>query len=188
MSLAVAAHAPLALIDLNGTGGTVLLIFYIIGGLALAGTSWLPGNSTGWKIGGTIIGIVIVIWSAVVLLVGGWIPISFYILILPVLGIVRAVRAMAVRRNTPAVSPYGPQAGFAGAPGGYPGPQPGQYGQPDQYGQFPGQQPQFGGPGYQPQPQQSYQAQQPYIPPGTETWGQPQQPPQQPPQPGGWNG
>lgn len=199
MSLALATHAPLATIDLDGTGGNVLLIFYIIGGLAMIVASLLPGNSVVWKVIGPILGVVVVGWATYVLLFGGWIPISFYLLVLPILLVVRGVRAMVARRNMPAASPYGAQAGFAGRPGGY-----GQYGQGAGYGQpgRPGQygaqqQDTFGQPQYGQQGQAGQytapQQQQPYVPPGTENWGQPPQAGQpgqygQPgqPQQGGW--
>lgn len=187
MPLASAAHPPLAVIDLNGTGGNVLLLVYIVGGLAMIVASLLPGNSTAWKILGPILGVLVVGWSTYVLVFGGWIPISFYLLILPVLLVIRGIRAMATRGDNPAASPYGPPAGYAGQYGRPATPdqygQPGQYGQ--QYGTYAGA-PQQGGYG-QPQDGQGWgrpgPPQQPYVPPGTENRGRPQQPPAQQ---GGW--
>lgn len=205
MPLLAATHPPLATVDLDGTGGHALLIAYIIGGLVLIVTSLLPGNTTLWKVLGALIGAVFVVWAGYVLIFGGFIIISFKILILPVLGIIRAIVALSRRNRTPAPSPYGTQAGFAGQPGQFQ-----QYNQQDPYGQY--GQAQYGQPGaygqgaqpgqpgqYGAAPQQGYgqapgsqgwgqpgQPQQPYVPPGTENWGQPPQ--GQPGQPGqqGW--
>jgi hypothetical protein len=131
-------------IDLNGTGGNVLLVCYIVGGIALIVTSLLMGNSTVWKVLGTLIGAVLVVWAAYVLVFGGWIFLSFKVLLLPLIGIIRFAIARS-RRNKG--SPYTQAPGYAAPytppgtetwgnqqqPGGYAPPP--QYNPPPQYGQ-----------------------------------------------------
>ncbi|MFG2043225.1 hypothetical protein [Dactylosporangium sp. NPDC048998] len=137
--------------DLNGTGGDVLLLFYIIGGLATIGSGLLPGSKIGWRVFSIVAGLVMTIWAGWVLLFGGWILISFKVLIMPVLLVIRGVRAAFKRRDestqpqfqgapqvpgAPAFAPQPgqpqpaypqpghPQAPYAAAPvqGGYPAP------------------------------------------------------------------
>lgn len=161
-------------IGLNGTGGNVLLVCYIVGGIALIVTSLLMGNSTVWKVLGTLIGAVLVVWAAYVLVFGGWIFLSFKVLLLPVIGIIRFALVRS-RRNKP--SPYTQAPGYA-APYTPPGTQ--NWGNPQQPPQMPQQAP----PGYGPPPQYDQPPQ--YNPPqyGQGGWGTPGNP-QQPPN-GGW--
>src|SRR6266545_3182517 len=140
-----------AILNLDGTGGEVLLLAYIVGGVTLFATSLLPGNSTGWRIFSTIVGLGMAIWAGYVLLFGGYIIISAKILLLPLLLIVRSIVAFFKRDKkseaTPA-PPYGGQQPY-GAQQPYSGQQP--YGAQQPYGG----QPQYGA-------QQPYSGQQPY--------------------------
>src|SRR6266511_3175792 len=157
-----------AILNLDGTGGEVLLLAYIVGGVTLFATSLLPGNSTGWRIFSTIVGLGMAIWAGYVLLFGGYIIISAKILLL--LLIVRSIVAFFKRDKkseaTPAPpyggqQPYGAQQPYSGQqPYGAPQPNSGYqpYGAPQQpYGaqQQYGGQPQYG-------EQQPYSGQQPY--------------------------
>jgi hypothetical protein len=53
-----------AAISLDGTGGEVLLLAYIIGGVVLAASALLPGNSAGWRVVSVILGLGFAIWAA----------------------------------------------------------------------------------------------------------------------------
>ena len=163
--------------NLNGTGGDVLLLSYIVGGLATIGSGLLPGSSKGWRIFSIIAGAVMAVWAAYVLMFGGWIIISFKILIMPVLLIIRGIRD-AVRKRKESTQPQFQAAGAPGQPfppappagfpqGGYPPPQPG-YAPPPQGG-YPAPQP-----GYAPPVQGGYPAPQPgYAPPSAPQGYQP---------------
>jgi hypothetical protein len=96
-------------IDLNGTEGNVILLAYIVGGILLFVTSLLPGSSTGWRIFGMVAGLGVALWSAYVLLFGGWIIVNFYILLLPIILAVRAIVA-AVKSRKQTSSTFAPSA------------------------------------------------------------------------------
>ncbi|MGY0231295.1 hypothetical protein [Longispora urticae] len=170
---------PLATIDLDNGFGNFVLILYMVGGLALIITSLLNTQSRGWQIGGSLAGLVVLLWAAFVFLFGGWIIISFYVAILPFLLAGSAIKAKFAQRKVnqnlhllpPPAAPQGypapgylpPGQGQPGAPAGY-APQPGApagYAPQQGYGQ-PGQ----AQPGYPAQPQPGYAPQAPQGQPG----------------------
>ncbi|MEV6523352.1 hypothetical protein AB0M43_15480 [Longispora sp. NPDC051575] len=191
---------PLATIDLDNGFGNFVLILYMVGGLALIITSLLNTQSRGWQIGGSLAGLVVLLWAGFVFLFGGWIIISFYVAILPFLLAGSAIKAKFAQRKVnqnlhllpPPVAPQGyPAPGFLppapghpnqpGAPAGY-APQPGApagYAPQQGYGQ-PGQaQPGYPAqPGYAPQAQPGYAPQTPQGQPGYAPQGQPGHAPQ----------
>ncbi len=120
-----------ATISLDGTGGEVLLLAYIIGGIVLAASALLPGNSAGWRVVSVVLGLGFAIWAAYVLFFGGWIIISAKVLLFPIILVVRSIVA-AVRRSkaTPA-SPMGQIPQFNGPAGYQPPPTAGAYGPPN---------------------------------------------------------
>jgi hypothetical protein len=158
-------------VDISGTGGDVLLLFYIVGGLATIVSGLLPGSSKGWRIFSIVAGLIFVVWAGYVLLFGGWILISLKILIAPVLLVVRGVRDW-IKKGKESTQPQF-QAAVPGQPGAFPPP-------PQAQGGFPPPQPQGGypapQPGYGPPPvQQGYPqpAPQGYAPPVPQQGGYP---------------
>jgi hypothetical protein len=140
-----------AAIDLNGTGGSLILSLYIIGGITLVVVSLLPGKTVLWRIGGSLLGIGIAIWAGYVFLFGGWIIINFYVALLPfILAIKAIVDFFKNRKANDEPQPGLAQAqGLQGQPGqpyagqpqsGQPYPQQGQA-YPQQGQQYPPQQP-----------------------------------------------
>jgi hypothetical protein len=104
-----------ATIDLDGTGGNLLLLAYIVGGLVLAATAFLPGNKVIWRVISGVIGLGMAAWAGYVFLFGGFIIISFKILLLPIILGVRGIISAVKRRKEPPAPNYGP-LGQGGAP------------------------------------------------------------------------
>ncbi len=181
-----------AQLNLDGSFGTVILILYIVGGILLMATASLPGNSTGWRVFGSILGIGLAAWAAYALLFGGWIIVSFFVVALPFILAVKGFTAMLQRGKATDASmqqPGQPGAEASAAAGLAPatfGAQPGQRGyQPaDAPRGYPPPGPPQGYPGHGGQP--GYPPSAPSYPPPGPAYppqGYPQQP-QGYPQPG----
>ncbi|GAA1736316.1 hypothetical protein [Luedemannella helvata] len=166
-------------IELSEEAMNVILPIYMIGGILLFITSFLPGNKIGWRIFSAVAGIGVAAWAGYVWLFGGRIIVNLYIAVLPFILAGKGIIAMIKRaKEGPAQSaaphhaasapppygapgsPYGTQAPGA-APYAGQAPSAGPYG-----GQAPsaapyGGQPQGGQPGYPPQQPQAWSPQSP---------------------------
>jgi hypothetical protein len=140
-----------AALSLDNPAGEALLIAYVVGGILLAAASLLPGNSIGWRIFSIVVGLGVAAWAGYVFLFGGWIIISFKILILPIVLVVKSIVTTVKRKDTAPAAPMpgqqfnpAPPAGYGypGAPGGFPQPP---QGYPQQRPAPPAHAPSYGG-------------------------------------------
>jgi hypothetical protein len=116
-----------ATISLDGTGGDVLLLAYIIGGIVLAASALLPGNSAGWRVLSVVLGLGFAIWAGYVLLFGGWIIISAKVLLFPIILIIRSIVSSVKRSKAKPADPLGQIPHFSAPPGYQPPPTAGGY-------------------------------------------------------------
>src|SRR5262245_63317053 len=100
-------------IDPASSAGKFIVFSYMIGGLLLFVTAFLPNTSTGWRIFNAIAGIGIAGWAGAFYLdMVNSMPLSYYVALLPYILVVRGIAAMDKRRKAApqqAQYGYGPQ-------------------------------------------------------------------------------
>ena len=81
------------LVNFSGTGASVLLVAYVIGGAVMLGAAFLPGNTALFRGVSGVLGLVLALWALKVLMFGGLIFLSAVVLLLPLVLLVRGVTA-----------------------------------------------------------------------------------------------
>nr|BFE55843.1 hypothetical protein GCM10020063_003690 [Dactylosporangium thailandense] len=96
------------LLQFGGTRGELMLLAYLIGGLAVFGAAFLPGNTALYRVVCLILGTAMAAWAAEVMMFGGFVYINAFVLLAPVVLLVRG----AIGTVRFAVTRPGPRPGM----------------------------------------------------------------------------
>ncbi|WP_433616040.1 hypothetical protein ACQP2P_13505 [Dactylosporangium sp. CA-139114] len=111
------------LLQFGGTRGELMLMAHLIGGLAVFGAAFLPGNTALYRVVCLILGTAMAAWAAQVMMFGGFVPVNALVLLAPAVLLVRGaigtVRFVVTRPGPrPGMRPH-PAARQLGGTGSY---------------------------------------------------------------------
>ncbi|WP_433047248.1 hypothetical protein [Dactylosporangium sp. CS-033363] len=95
-----------ALFSIGGMRGEAMLLAYLVGGLAVFGAAFLPGNTPLYRVVCLVLGTAMAAWAGKVLLLGGFVYVNALVMLAPLLLLIRGgIGALRSALTRPARTP-----------------------------------------------------------------------------------
>ncbi|WP_433206553.1 hypothetical protein ACQP00_39745 [Dactylosporangium sp. CS-047395] len=112
-----------ALFSIGGMRGEMMLLAYLVGGLAVFGAAFLPGNTPLYRVVCLLLGTAMAAWAGKVLLLGGFVYVNALVLLAPLVLLLRGglgtVRSVLTRSKRTPSRPHPAAARQFGGDGSY---------------------------------------------------------------------